>query len=357
MNLAAVAAITRKDLVDAIRNRYLLTALITPFFVALLFHVLLPGGQSRSLFTVVVHDSGNSALIGELRKAPQISVVEAVSANATAGEVEKRKAIGGLVVPFNFDSDVKSGKQPELTIYINNKKSTFEQAAFRQLLDQQVESLVKYPEPARLVWIDVDKDPDERARGGVGLNQMLLPLLLIMTFGMTGALVVPLLLVEEKEKRTLDFLLASPAGLKEIIAGKAFTGVVYSLLIAGVLLAINRQLVGNWALTSVVILFGLVFVVAVGLFMGSLFNNTMQVNTWASSVLLVLLAPSFPSLGLPSVLDTAMRFIPTYYLTEALKLSLAGSAPSRIWGHIAVVLICTVIAFAATVWALRRRHN
>ncbi len=353
MSLGVITAITRKDIVDAIRNRYILTALVTPLFVALLFRVLLPGVNNRSLMTVVVH--GNSTLIAELRKTPQISVVEASSAEATASEVEKRNAIGGLVVPVNFDSDVTAGKQPELTIYVNNKKSAFEQAAFRRLLDQQVRSLVKVPEPARLLWIDVDKEGNEQTSGGLSLNQMLLPLLLIMTLGMTGAMVVPLLLVEEKEKRTLDFLLASPASLKEIVAGKALTGVVYSLLIAGLLLGINRQLIGNWLLTSITILLGLVFVVAIGLVMGSLLNNTMQVNTWASSVLIVLLAPSFPSLGLPAAVDTAMRLIPTYYLTEALKLSLTGSTSSRIWGHLAVVLASTVIAFFAAVWALRRR--
>ena len=355
MNLEAVAAITRKDIIDAIRNRYLLTALITPLFVALLFRVLLPGGTSRNLLTIVVHDSGTSSLITELRKAPQITVAEAGSAEATASEVDKRKATGGLVVPVNFDSDVKAGKQPELTIYLNNKKSIFEQAAFRQLLDQQVRSLVKHPEPARLTWIDVNKEPNEQT-GGLGLNQMLLPLLLIMTLGMIGALVVPLLLVEEKEKRTLDFLLSSPASLNEIVAGKALTGVAYTLLIAGLLLGINRQLVGNWPLMLLTILLGLVFVVAIGLLMGSLFETTMQVNTWASSVLLILLVPSFPSLGLPAALDTVMRVIPTYYLTEALKLSLAGGASSRIWGHLAVILVCTVIAFFAAVWALHRRR-
>jgi ABC-2 type transport system permease protein len=356
MNLGVIAAITRKDVVDAIRNRYLLTALITPLFVALLFRILLPGINSKSILTVVVHDSGSSGIVAELRKVPQIGVVDAASPETTASEVEKRKAIGGLVVPANFDADVVACKQPELTIYVNNKKSALEQAAFRRLLDQQVRALVKHPEPARLNWIDVDKEASEDKRGGLGLDQMLLPLLLIMTLGMIGAMVVPLLLVEEKEKRTLDFLLASPASLKEIVAGKALTGVAYTLLIAGLLLIVNRRLVGNWPLTVLAILLGLVFVVAIGLVMGSLLNNMMQVNTWASTVLILLLAPSFPSLGLPAAVDTAMRFIPTYYLTEALKLSLAGAASSRIWGHLAVLLLSTVVAFSAAVWALRRRH-
>ena len=186
---------------------------------------------------------------------------------------------------------------------------------------------------------------------------MLLPLLLLLTFGMTGALVVPLLIVEEKEKRTMDFLLTSPASLTEIVAGKALTGVVYSVLIAGALLAINRQMIGNWPLTMLTIVFGLLLIVAIGLLMGSIFQTTMQVNTWASIALLVLIAPSFPFPNSPAVLEGAMRLIPTYYFVEALKSSLAGNSSTRLWVHLAVVLACTLIAFFAATRALRREQN
>jgi ABC-2 type transport system permease protein len=356
MNFGVISAITRKDVVDAIRNRYLLSALITPLFVAILFRVLLPGINEKSILTVVVHDAGNSALTAELRKVPQISIVDSSSAEAIEREVEKRKAIGGVLVPANFDTDISTGKQPWLTIYLNNKKTVFEQAAFRQIMDAQIRALVKEPDPVRPVWVYLDKEASEETGRGLGLEQMLLPLLLILTLGMIGAMVVPLLLVEEKEKRTLDFLLSSPASLKDIVAGKALTGVAYTVLIAGLLLVVNRKIVGNLPLTALTIFLGLLFVVAVGLVLGSLLNNTMQVNTWAGTVLIVLMAPSFPTFGLTAILDKAMRFVPTYYLTEALKLSLAGNASPRFWGYLAVVLGCTVVAFFAAVWALRRRQ-
>src|SRR5215203_3104577 len=136
MNLRVVLAITRKDLVDAIRHRYLLTALVTPLFVALLFRVLLPNAENRDLLTLVVHDTGGSGLVTELRKTPRIAVVEATTAEAIAREVQKLKAIGGLVVPPGFDADLAAGKQPELTVYVNNDKTVFEQAALRRLLEQ-----------------------------------------------------------------------------------------------------------------------------------------------------------------------------------------------------------------------------
>ncbi len=91
--------------------------------------------------------------------------------------------------------------------------------------------------------------------------------------------------------------------------------------------------------------------------MGALFENTMQVNTWAGLALFVLLAPSFPSLRLPAMLERALHFVPTYYFVEALRLALAGTASARFWGHMAVVLASTVVAFAATIWALRRQQN
>jgi ABC-type multidrug transport system permease subunit len=91
--------------------------------------------------------------------------------------------------------------------------------------------------------------------------------------------------------------------------------------------------------------------------MGSLFQSTMQVNTWASLVLILLLAPSFPFPSSSAVLETAMRFIPTYYFIEALKLSLGGTASSRIWMHLFVVTACTLVALSAATWALRREQN
>jgi ABC-2 type transport system permease protein len=218
-----------------------------------------------------------------------------------------------------------------------------------------VRSFAKQPEPARLNWVDVDKGANDKNRSGTGLDQIMLPLLLILTFGMIGAFVVPLLIVEEKEKRTLDFLLSSPASLNEIIAGKALTGVVYTLLIAGLLLGINRQHIQNWPLTLLTIVLGLLFVVGVGLVIGSLLNNTMQVNTWASLILIVLLAPSFPSIGITAWFDKAMRVIPTYYLSEALKLSMGGAVSSQFWMYLAVLLGCTFVVFFAAAWALHRR--
>src|SRR6185503_9210887 len=122
MSGQVIAAIARKDLTDAIRNRYLLVALLTPLSVALLLRVMLPGVNSLNNLTIVVHDPERSTLVSQLRAAQQIKLVDADSAASARNEVEKIKAAGALVVPTGFDADVAAGKQPELTVYVNNRK-------------------------------------------------------------------------------------------------------------------------------------------------------------------------------------------------------------------------------------------
>jgi len=92
MNLAAISAITRKDVVDAIRHRYLLTAMATPLFVALMFRVMLPGMNSRAILTIVVEDAGHSQMVSDLRQAAQI---EPASGSGVVADVERRKSSAG----------------------------------------------------------------------------------------------------------------------------------------------------------------------------------------------------------------------------------------------------------------------
>jgi hypothetical protein len=121
----------------------------------------LPGITNLN-FSVLVHDPGNSRLVSELRSVPQMKVIAAASAEGIANELEKSKAVGALAIPASFDADIAAGKQPELVVYVNNKQNDIEQAMFRQLVDRQFLATVKERLPARLSWIDVNKEARPR---------------------------------------------------------------------------------------------------------------------------------------------------------------------------------------------------
>jgi ABC-2 type transport system permease protein len=356
MSWRVIFAIVRKDVVDAVKNLYVLFAIVMPIVMSLLLRLVFPGADVPGTLTIVVYDPGASRLVAGLRELDQVELLEVASGDRLDEEVEE-DAVGGLAVPSGFDAAVEAGEQPDLTVYLNQRRTGYERLVFRRLVEQQVWALAGQDLPARITWTDVAARSG--LQGDLDFEHYLLVMFLVMALSMTGAFVVPLLLVEEKEKHTLQALLVSPARPAEVVAGKALTGLFYSLLVSGLLIGLNRGWVGNWPVTILALLLGALFSVEVGLLMGGFFRTTMQVNTWASFVMLGLMAPSwFTIVVLPTPLDQIVRFLPTYYLTQALGLSLAGEASlARVGGHLAVLLGGGMAAFAAVVWTLRREDR
>jgi len=255
MNWRVILVIARKDIADAIKNKYILFSLVLPIGMSLLLRLMFGGPEGPGTLTMVVYDPTGSRLVTELRELPEVHLIEVDSNQQLTAEVEQN-AVGGLSLPVNLDDAVDAGEQTEITIYLNRKHGGGEIAVFQRLVEQQVWAMTGQAMPAHIVWADVTAPPGLQAESTFRMDLYLMIMFLVMALAMTGAFVVPLLLVEEKEKHTLEFLLVSPAGPAEVVAGKALTGLVYSLLIAGILIALNQGWVGDWPVTLLVVLLG-----------------------------------------------------------------------------------------------------
>jgi len=357
MNWRVILVIAQKDVVDAIKNRFIVFSLILPFGLWLLLRLLVPVPDQPRALTIAVYDPDASRLAATLREMPEVQVVDVGSAQDVRAAA--RRASGGLALPDGFDATVAAGEQPEVTVYINRRRGGGEQARFLITTERQVWALAGEELPARVVLRDVGALAGVQGTDGFQLERYFLIMLLVMGLAMAGVFMVPAMLVEEKEKHTLHAVLLSPASAADVVAGKALTGLVYSLVIAGALLALNRGWAGNWPATVLVVLLGSLFSVTVGLLMGGLSRNTMQLNTWSSMVLILLMLPSWVILfDLPPVLDAAMHVLPTYYLTRALAGTLAGQASLAATGlDLAILAGSTAVVFAGVVWSLQREER
>jgi ABC-2 type transport system permease protein len=362
MKARAILAIAQKDILDAIRNRYLLMSMILPIGLSVTFQLIFGGLSNVGVFRVAVYDPGSSRLTEQLRAASDLQLVEVESEDQLKKEVEGN-AIGGIAIPADFDRNVDLGNQPELTVYLNDRKGGGELAVFRQIVIEQVWAMREDSAPVTLEWslisAQTENPPEEGSqKEGFRMDTYLLVMFLVMSLTMTGSFVVPLLLVEEKEKHTMEFLLVSPVMPAEIAAGKAVTGLVYSILSATVLIALNHGWSGNWPVTFLVVIVGALFLVMTGLLMGTALQTSMQINTWSTVVMMVLLAPSWLSvLQLPAFLGTIIRIIPPYYLVQILGQSLAGQVtPADAALHLAFLSACTVVTFGIVVWVMRRQE-
>lgn len=123
MNGRIVLAITQKDVRDAIKNRYLLIGLILPVAMSLLFRLLFSGTTDLGTLSVAVYDPGGSRFISQLLAQPQVKLLMVDSAEQLKEQTTTAaSAVAGILIPANFDQDITSGRQPELTVYLNLKK-------------------------------------------------------------------------------------------------------------------------------------------------------------------------------------------------------------------------------------------
>jgi ABC-2 type transport system permease protein len=363
MNPRTVLAIARKDILDAVRNRYLLMSLILPIGLSVIFQLIFGQVSNVGVFRVAVYDPGSSRLTAQLQDVPDLKLVVKDSEDELKQEVEG-DAVGGISIPADFDKNVDLGNRPELTVYLNGRKGGGELAVFRQIVVEQVWAMREGSEPAALVWSQISAQPQESPeegfqKEGFRMDTYLLVMFLVMSLTMTGSFVVPLLMVEEKEKHTMEFLLVSPVTPVEIAAGKAATGLVYSMFSGAVLIALNRGWAGAWPVTFLAVTVGALFLVTIGLLMGTALHTTMQINTWSTLVMMLLLAPSWLTvLQLPPFLNTVIRIIPTFYLVEILNQSLSGQiVPGESALRLAFLTACTLATFGIVVWAIRRQET
>jgi ABC-type Na+ efflux pump permease subunit len=169
------------------------------------------------------------------------------------------------------------------------------------------------------------------------------------------------LMLEEKKNRTIEVMLVSPASAGHLVAGKALTGLFYTLLGASVALAINHDLVMHWWLAISALVVGALFLVAVGLWLGERIEDRGQLGLWGSILVIPLLVPVFLTLLtplIPATVAQALSYLPTVVLFNLLRVSLAdpisiGSALMEM----AWVLAWAGAALALVVWQVRRQDR
>jgi ABC-type Na+ efflux pump permease subunit len=152
----------------------------------------------------------------------------------------------------------------------------------------------------------------------------------VFVITMVGLTLIPHLMLEEKQTRTIDVLMISPAGSGSLIAGKAIAGLFYCLLGAGVALIFYRFLIIHWWLAVLATILGALFTISFGLMLGTIIESRAQLTMWAWVFIVPLFVPVFLSLleGLvPDRVIEVLRFVPTVVILDLFRTSCAAGIP------------------------------
>jgi ABC-2 type transport system permease protein len=365
MKLRTVTAIAIKDFLDALRNARLLVIILMPIGFSVIYGYLFR--DTPTTMEVVFHSPERSTLESALAGIESVTLFSVDSLEELEETLEIEKAVIGVVLPVGFDQALQDGAMPQVELIY--PEGPGEAAGVERMILQLIEGISGRPPVVEVVGRPLrpaGADPDDGDQSllnvfsGLELQSFFIILWVMMGIAMNGSFLVPTLLVEEKDKKTLDAVLVTPAGYADVALGKVLVGILYSLLTALIVMTLNNGFVGAVVFSIAVIFLASLALTLIGLLIGGLIDNMSTLNTWGGFIMLPLILPGMlagvPLDNLSPVLSVPLQVIPTFQLARGFAFALSGEG-AKVWLSIFILAVECLVLFAAVLWSLRRRER
>jgi ABC-type Na+ efflux pump permease subunit len=355
--LRVIGVLARKDIVQGLKNRNILILFFSVAFIIILYQALPSLSAGKYPTPLYVYDAGGSVLTARLEESSDFEV----KTDFPSEEAMKRRlAVGdtpefGLVIPAGFDQQLDSGTEPVLEGYVAYWMDANEVEKLRTEAEADLSGLAGRSVSIRTKGNIVYGRTDDEGAGTQA------SMALIFSLAMIGVTLVPHLMFDEKQARTLEVLLISPASETQIAAAKVLTGLFYSAAVAVLAAAVNHSLIVHWGLFLAILLAFALFCVTLGLILGTVLESRAQFAVWAWLVLLPLIMPVIVYLLRELIPDAIVQLAPVIpSVTTLLLLRYVFADPialgvpllGLVW-----ILACTGVELAIAARLLRRRDR
>ncbi len=371
MHVRAILAIARKDAVEIPLHRSLLFNLALPLLltVAYLFISALITQVSASPASLLVYNPDGSkleqAMSGVFARS-KVTLADSADQVQTTfgpdGSVRRTAYWLGLIIPANFESDLRAGRQPRVDLFVNHDEiGPVTTGLLQAAIGNYTRTAVDPRSPVVLATALINPGSSSSNDFSFGNYYAALSLLLSL---MVGTSFVPVLLIEEREKKTLRMLMVMPASFQDVIAGKLLVTFLYQVCVLALVLAITAGFLGLSAQLPLIALYALLgagFSMALGLLFAAVFQSSGTANTVSGLVAtLYILAGVFVGPWkvwlAESPLLALARLFPTWYLADGAYD--AWQNLGSLSGHalnLGVLLGSALVLFALAAWLLRRQ--
>ena len=364
MHPRMIRTIFWKDLRDAIRDGRVLVAILLPLGLGLFYGSIFDDEVeiARPEAAVALASADPSRLADELRAVAGAGVDLAIRPAADAEEARRlvaEEAVDlGLALPPGFDAAVAGGQAPALGVFAPEGPAGG--GFLLGLLDEALRRLARQTPPAVVQVEAVAPAPDESPFifDRIGPAPYFVVTNAVFVVVMVALFVVPVILTEEAERKTLDALVLIASGL-DVVVAKALVGLAYAAVAVLLLLGLTRSAVAEPLAFAGALFLLAVALIGLGLLLGGLFRSVTQLNTWSSLILIPFVAPVFAvGLPVPAWVDVLLAALPTGAGTRlALDAWLGEPFFGAAWRSVLVVAAWVVAAYALVLWRLARREG
>jgi ABC-2 type transport system permease protein len=355
MSFNSIYTIFLRDLKAAVNDKTILLIIVIPVLISLAIPFLLTS-VSNMTATVAVYDQGNSGNFISFLKSLDIYNVTSVNSMSGLNEsISSGNACAAIIIPPGFDQDVANGTRPSLEVIVN--PAVTESLVFTSTYRDVLMNYTKTQFPVNVTMELVQTSTS----GGGGANMFtgkgIIPMVILMATVLLGVSILPYTLTTEKEKKTLDAILVSPASERDLIFGKMLFGLSLTVAVSLLVLAINHGFTGNIVLTIMFLLLGSMATVGLGLLVGS-YSNSYTTASVISSILMLplIMIPMFGPLS--NTVATIAKVLPTTYMYNGLSDSMSGSGTlAGMLGGLAALVIFNVLIYALAAYLIRSGRN
>jgi len=325
MGLRRTGVLLGKEFFQGPKNFFFIFAVVVPIVFSLVV-TLVFGTLFSDQVRLGVVDEGSSQLVTMLEEHASVDSRE----YGTVLELREAVADGaldaGLVIPDGFDSAVTQGERVELSLYVWGESLAKHRTIVTTTVANLVRELAGQEAPVELETVTLG---DEE---GIPWNDRLLPFIVLIAVMMAGVALPGSSLVTEKEKKTIDAVVVTPATIGEVFLVKGLLGIILGVIIGVVTLAMNQALGAQPGLLVMLLFLGAVMAAGVGLLVGALARDLQSFFASMKMFGILLYAPALIYM-FPGIPQWVGQIFPTYYILEPI---VEISQRSGGWADIAV---------------------
>lgn len=346
MSLTRTFKVLGKDLRFGPRSPVFLWVLGLPLAFTLVLQVTF-GSLFDPKPRLGIVDEGSSTITTAVQSMDGIQLALIDNAGDLKAQVEANDLDAGLVLQPGFDDLVRGGARPPLEFYVGGESLASNRIILAVTTIDLVREIEGTPPP---VEVEVVALGDE----GLPIAVRLVPFIMMYALVVAAVFLPAFSLADEREKGTLNALIVTPVKLSEVVTAKGMLGVILALAMTVFTLWLNDALGADPLALLVVLLFGAILCVEVGLIYGAASKDVTSVFTLIKGTGILLIGPTVFYI-FPDWPQWIGKLFPTYWVINPIfEVSLNNAGLDDVWVEL-LVAVGVIAVLAIPIVLLTRR--
>ncbi len=350
MNLQRVMAIFGKEVLQGPKNFMFIFALVIPVVLTLVLSLVF-GTYFSNVSRLGITDEGSSQVSRLAAENKALIVKQYDTADDLQAAVARGTVDVGLVLPADFDQKLNANTRANIKVYVWGESRMDNRVVISAAIIHMMRQVTGEEVPVDIQQVLLGD------AANIPWQQRLLPMMILMTVLLSGTMIPASSLVNEKVKRTLSAVNASPATLPEVYTAKGLLGVLLSMITALLILFLNRAFGGQSWLLLLALLLSSIFSATLGILIGLLVKDVTALFTVMKSLGILLFAPGILYI-FPNLPQWISKIFPTYYAIQpVLDITQNNAGFSDIWLSLLLVLVFSITVIGLIGFVTRKQNE